>query len=114
MLGDGIWSHGGQGVEAIYPYYGPEGYGRDNLNPDDPGQVLHIGALVGRIDDNYPFLIRHQTCFIPKVSGQLVLSMDDAPGTYGNNDGSLRVRVKKWPAYARPERIVLKEGCPSR
>lgn len=114
VKGEGLWSHGGQGVEAIYPYYGPEGYARDNPVIDDPSQVLHIGALVGRIDGNYPFLIREQTCFIPRVSGQLVLGMDDAPGTYGNNDGSLRVRVEKWPVYNRPERIVVKVGCPAR
>lgn len=114
VKGEGLWSHGGQGIEEIYPFYGPEGYAKDNPIPDDPGEVLHIGALVGRIDAHYPFLIREQTCFIPRVSGQLVLGMNDAPGTYGNNEGSLRVRVEKWPVYSRPERIVLKVGCPAR
>ncbi|WP_158206642.1 LecA/PA-IL family lectin [Pseudoduganella flava] len=111
VKGDGLWSHGGQGVEQLYPYYGPEGYGRDAYpaDPEEPDPVLHIGALVGKIGpESYRFLIRHQTCFVPKITAELLLAMDDAPGTYGNNDGYLRVQVVKQPAtWPLPNRVKM-------
>ncbi|GGC13236.1 LecA/PA-IL family lectin [Pseudoduganella buxea] len=111
VAGEGLWSHGGQGVQQIYPYYGPEGWDRD-VPQEEGSEILHIGALVGRIDDNFPFLIRQQFCFIPRVTGELRLSMDDAPGTHGNNEGYLRVRVVTWPVWNRPQRYTLRVACP--
>jgi hypothetical protein len=113
VAGGGLWSHGGQGVEAIVPYYGPEGYGRDTTTRY-PDEALHIGALVGRIGTNFPFLVRRQICFIPRTTGELRLSMNDQPGTYGNNSGSLKVQVTTWPAAAIPPRVDLRpQRCPS-
>lgn len=106
VAGAGLWSHGAQGEQAIIPYYGPEGYGKDNP-VDNPGAILHVGALVGRIGSNAAFLIREQTCFVPRTTGELALSMDDANGAFGNNSGSLKVQVAKWPLSSMPTRVTL-------
>lgn len=106
VAGEGLWSHGAQGEQAVFPYYGPEGYGKDNP-VDARGAVLHVGALVGRIGPNAPFLIRQQACFVPRTAGELGLSMDDVSGAFGNNRGSLRVLVGKWPVSALPQRVSL-------
>lgn len=112
VAGSGLWSHGGQGVEAIVPYYGPEGYGRDTTT-QYPDEALHIGALVARIGANFPFLVRHQICFIPRTTGELLLSMNDQPGTFGNNSGNLQVQVVTWPVAAMPKRVALApQRCP--
>lgn len=92
---EGLWSHGAQGLQAITPFYGPEGFGKDE--PDTvPEVVSRTGALIGRIGTNAPFLIEKQLCFVPSSSGELSLSMNDEPGTFDNNRGSMHVQIVKW------------------
>jgi len=106
VAGDGLWSHGNQGEEAFVPYYGPEGYGRDNPS-EIPGPVLKLGALVGRIGTNATFIIGRQMCFVPQATGELMLSMNDDPGAFANNFGRMDVHVAKWPASQIPQRVTL-------
>lgn len=104
VAADGLWSHGIQGIQAITPYYGPEGFAKDDpLNV--PEVVARVGALIGRIGGNSPFVIGKQLCFVPSVAGQLMLSMNDDPGTFANNAGFLRVAIGTWPASTSPDRI---------
>ena len=98
VAAEGLWSHGGQGIQAITPFYGPEGFGKD-----EPGTVPEVvsrtGALIGRIGGNAPFLIEKQLCFIPSAPGELSLSMNDEPGTFSNNRGALHVLIAKWADF---------------
>jgi hypothetical protein len=91
----GLWSHGAQGIQAITPFYGPEGFGKDEPNTV-PEVVSRTGALIGKIGTNAPFLIEKQLCFVPSSSGELSLSMNDEPGTFDNNRGSMHVQIVKW------------------
>jgi hypothetical protein len=106
VAANGLWSHGGQGIQAITPFYGPEGFGKDDP-VDVPEVVSRIGALIGKIGVNSPFLIERQLCFIPGAFGELMLSMNDSPGTFGNNFGTMHVQVVKWTASSIPDRINL-------
>lgn len=107
VAAEGLWSHGFQGIQGITPFYGPEGYGKDEPNLV-PEVVSRTGALIGRIGTNGPFLIEKQLCFVPSSSGELSLSMNDEPGTFGNNRGSMHVQIVKWADYRwAPGRIQL-------
>jgi hypothetical protein len=111
VAGDGLWSHGNQGEQAFVPYYGPEGYGRDNPS-EIPGPVLKLGALVGRIGSNATFIIGRQMCFVPQATGELMLSINDDPGAFANNAGRVDVHVAKWPASQPPQRPAMNpQGC---
>lgn len=98
IAAEGLWSHGNQGLQAITPFYGPEGFGKDEPNTV-PEVVSRTGALVGRIGTNAPFLIEKQLCFVPSASGELSLSMNDEPGAFDNNRGSMHVQIVKWADY---------------
>ena len=106
VAADGIWSHGYQGVQAMTPFYGPEGFGKDDPN-DVPEVVSRIGALVARIGTNGSFLVERQLCFIPGAAGELFLSMNDEPGTFGNNVGTMNVQIAQWAGARVPARIDL-------
>ena len=106
VAADGLWSHGIQREEAFVPYYGPDGFGRDNP-AQIPGAVLKLGALVGKISTNVTFIVGPQLCFVPQATGELMLSMNDEPGAFANNGGSVRVQVAKWPAASIPERVMM-------
>jgi hypothetical protein len=70
--------------------------------------VSRTGALIGRIGDNAPFLIENRLCFIPGAAGELRLSMNDEPGAFDNNRGSMHVQIVKWADYRwAPDRISL-------
>jgi len=115
VAADGLWSHGGQGLQAMTPFYGPEGFGKDEP-ATVPEVVSRTGALIGRIGANAPFLIERQLCFIPSASGELRLSMNDEPGTFDNNRGSMHVQILRWadPRWA-PSRIELNpKACRAR
>ena len=104
VAAEGLWSHGIQGIQAITPFYGPEGFAKDDP-VNVPEVVARVGALIGRIGGNPPFVIGKQLCFIPSTAGQLMLSMNDDPGTFANNTGYLRVAIGSWPASTPPDRI---------
>ncbi len=115
VAAQGLWSHGGQGRQAFMPFYGPEGFGKDE--PDTvPEVVSRTGALIGRIGRNAPFLIEQQLCFVPGASDELWLSMNDAPGAFDNNRGRMHVQIVKWADYRwTPDRIALNpQSCGSR
>jgi hypothetical protein len=112
---EGLWSHGIQGLQAITPFYGPEGFGKDEPNTV-PEVVSRTGALIGKIGTNAPFLIEKQLCFVPSSAGELLLSMNDVPGAFGNNLGAMHVQIVKW-ADSRwaPRRITLEpQNCKPR
>jgi hypothetical protein len=114
VAADGLWSHGIQGIELITPYYGPEGFAKDDP-VNVPEVVARVGALIGRIGQNPPFVVETGLCFIPTVSGQLMLSMNDNPGAFGNNAGYVRAAIAIWPASVRADRIRLPSpasACP--
>jgi hypothetical protein len=103
----GLWSHGPQGIQAMRPFYGPQGFGKDEPNLI-PEVVSRTGALVGRIGTNAPFLIEKQLCFIPGSPGELRLQMNDEPGIFDDNQGSMQVRIVKWADFRwAPDRIDL-------
>lgn len=95
VAAEGLWSHGAQGIQAITPFYGPQGFGKDDPN-NVPEVVSRVGALIGKIGTNSPFLIEKQLCFIPGATGELMLSMNDDPGAFGNNTGRLHVQIVEW------------------
>lgn len=92
----GLWSHGGQGIQAIRPYYGPRGFGKDEPNLI-PEIVSRTGALIGKIKNNEAFLIEDSLCFIPTNSGELLFQMNDVPGAFDNNDGFMDVKITIKP-----------------
>jgi hypothetical protein len=107
VAADGLWSHGYQGLQALTPFYGPDGYGKDDPR-NVPEVVSRVGALVGKIGNNSPFLIERQLCFIPGASGELMLQMNDDPGAFDNNLGKMHVQIKKWEgSKSIPDRIGL-------
>lgn len=107
LAADGLWSHGGQGIQAITPFYDAEGFAKDDP-VNVPEVVSRVGALIARMGGNAPFVLGRQLCFIPVAAGELSLSMNDAPGTFGNNIGVMRVQVARWPASAIPQNINMK------
>jgi hypothetical protein len=40
-------------------------------------------------------------------SGELMLQMNDDPGTFGNDLGSLQVQIARWASPGIPDRIDL-------
>lgn len=102
----GLWSHGYQGNQAMTPFYGPEGFGKDDPR-NVPEVVSRVGALIAKIGTNSPFLVEKQLCFIPGAAGELMLSMNDDPGTFGNNLGSMNVQITQWSGTRIPGRIDL-------
>lgn len=81
VAADGLWSHGIQGIQAITPFYGAEGFAKDDP-ANVPEVVARVGALIGRIGTNPPFVVGKQLCFIPSTAGDLMLSMNDDPGAF--------------------------------
>jgi hypothetical protein len=114
VAADGLWSHGYQGIQAITPFYGPEGFGKDEPNTV-PEVVSRVGALVAKIGTNSPFLVEKRLCFVPGAAGELMLSMNDEPGTFANNLGIMKVQIVQWAGTRIPLRIDLNPGsCVSR
>jgi hypothetical protein len=107
VAADGLWSHGYQGLQTLTPFYGPEGFGKDDP-ANVPEVVSRVGALIGKIGTNAPFLVERQLCFIPGAAGELMLSMNDDPGAFGNNVGKMYVQILEWTGTgSTPDRIDL-------
>jgi hypothetical protein len=51
------------------------------------------------------FVIERQFCFIPAAPGELMLSMNDEPGTFENNAGVMHVRSAMWPSPSLPRHL---------
>ena len=112
VAADGLWSHGNQMEQAFIPYYGPEGNGRDDPSVIDR-PILKLGALVGKIGTNATFIVGRQMCFVPRATGELMLSINDEAGNFANNAGRMAVHVAKWRASAIPLSPAMNpRGCP--
>ena len=91
----GAWSHG---TEAGFePYYDADGFKKLDASALLPR--VWVGTLLGRIGDGTPFPIGERLGLLVLSEGRLRLSMNDVPGAFANNQGSLRVRiyVQSWP-----------------
>lgn len=86
MVASGTWSHKAE------PYYGPEGY--EKYDDGAPLPTAKVGSLIGRIGSGTPFFIGTEISFVANSEGHLQLSMNDAVGTFGNNEGSLTVQIE--------------------
>ena len=104
LRAQGLWSHGRE-AGNIVPFHGPQGY---ILKQDaDPPPIIpfpfaRVGALIGKIGDTgLAFPIEHALCFLVAptpgdpagLPGELLLSMNDASGTFDNNAGASRVAI---------------------
>lgn len=82
----GAWANSGEN---------PGTYGPNGLNNTWPGTVLdsaNNGSLIGKVNGTVFPVGEHFSGYAP-VSGRLYLSMNDVPGTYGDNLGSVVARV---------------------
>ncbi len=99
-----LWSHG-QESGNVMPFYGPRGY---FLNQDAAPQPIvafpfaRLGALIGKIGETgLAFPIEDGLCFAVeptpgephRLPGELLLSMNDVPGAFANNEGAAYVAV---------------------
>jgi hypothetical protein len=81
--GEGLWSNAGE------PSFGPEGRGpwEGTIIAGAP-----LGALIGRVGDA-SFVIGEGPGFTSPATGPLYLSMNDVPGTFDDNQGSVEVYI---------------------
>ncbi|VXD17855.1 hypothetical protein PL8927_600144 [Planktothrix serta PCC 8927] len=77
------------------PFYGPDGFS-DTSYPTTELLVptTLTGSLIGRIGNSQPFAIGSNLTFVAANDGWLYLSMNDKPGTFNDNQGSLNVTVQ--------------------
>jgi hypothetical protein len=113
LAAQGLWSHGVQGIQMITPFYGPEGFAKDDP-VDVPEVVSRVGALIARIGQYPPFVVERGLCFIPSAQGELMLSMNDTPGAFGNNAGFMRVGIATSPASLPPDRVRMPSAAACR
>jgi hypothetical protein len=137
IVARGLWSHGPE-AGGITPFHGPRGYiakpdsiaacytepAKPESQPIVPWCFARTGALLGKIATRaapqpHAFPIEDELCFVAGDSGELLLSMNDVPGTFGDNQGSLRVRITTartggrfsdgdWPAPSKTDGRCLK------
>ncbi len=85
----GLWANSGDNPKA----YGPNG-----LNNSWPGTLLESannGSLIGRVG-GVIFAVGANYSGRSPSSGRLYLSMNDVPGTYSDNSGSVIARVSHY------------------
>ena len=95
----GSWSHGTE--TGFEPYYDADGFKKLDSTALLPR--VWVGTLLGRIGDGRPFPIGERLGLLARSEGMLWLSMNDVPGQFANNRGSLRVRIEVVPER-RPAR----------
>lgn len=54
------------------------------------------GTLIGRIGSGEWFLAGSHSQWVAGTSGRLFLLMNDLPGTYGDNGGTLTVTIEVY------------------
>ncbi|HBW58641.1 MAG TPA: hypothetical protein DEF27_12895 [Oscillatoriales bacterium UBA8482] len=94
----GKWSNGNytRSDRTVFrPFYGPDGFS----DTSDPTTELLVpttlaGSLIGQIGNSQPFAIGSNLTFVAANDGWLYLSMNDKPGTFNDNQGSLNVTVQ--------------------
>ena len=95
----GAWSHGSE--TGFEPHYDAGGFQKLDSTAILPR--VWVGTLLGRIGDGPPFPIGRRLGVLALSEGRLRLSMNDVPGQFDNNRGSLRVRIELQTG-ARPRR----------
>ena len=93
----GSWSHGTE--TGFEPYYDADGFKKLDSTALMPR--VWVGTLLGRIGDGRPFPIGENLGLLALRAGPLLLSMNDVPGHFANNKGSLEVRIELHSA-AKP------------
>lgn len=99
----GVWSHGPESGD-ITPWHGPAGYlfKNDQKSPPIvPFPFAKVGALLGKIGEmGLAFPIDDGLCFVVRLTdgnsglpAELHLAMNDAPASFADNEGTLRVAV---------------------
>jgi len=99
----GFWSHGPEPGDMT-PWHGPDGYlyKRDKVSPPIvPFPFAQVGALIGKLGDTgLAFPIGDALCFIvgttdgnSSLPADLQLTINDAPASFSDNKGALRVAV---------------------
>lgn len=91
----GTWSHGVEGVCCGPNPYDANGY-HDKFDASAFLPDQRVGALIGRIGRRRPFFIGTRLEFVSSVSGILELSMNDIPGGFSDNSGSLQVHIRAF------------------
>ncbi|MCU1267209.1 MAG: hypothetical protein JWM21_3527 [Acidobacteria bacterium] len=87
IVASGQWTDGGQPVR----YWGPNGTGNTW-----PGTILanaNLDALVGKVGEA-TFTVGEGYSGSSPASGRLYLSINDVPGSFLNNSGTMNVRIK--------------------
>lgn len=99
----GRWSNAGP------PSKGPQGF--DNYR--HPGTIVEsaaLASLVGKIGKT-TFVIGARNGFVASEDGQVFLSINDTPGTFGDNQGEMRVTITRAPrAPVVPVAVVPAPG----
>ncbi len=78
-------------------------------NAFDPGAMLPsapLGALIGRIGENPPFLVGEHALMTAPFGGELSLSMNDRPESLSDNSGALDVALA-WGAGSATQMQLL-------
>jgi hypothetical protein len=89
IVARGSWSHGTQ--DWTRPFYGPEGYAKTDAAALDPD--ARIGELIYRVGSGPWRPAGARVSFTSDAEGELYLSMNDDPGAFVDNQGSLRAVV---------------------
>ncbi len=88
----GLWSHDLYDTVVTPNPYGPNGSNKDDSSAIMP--LVPIGALIGCIGNEAPFVVGERFKGVARATGPLRLGMNDATGTYSNNSGHIRVIIR--------------------
>jgi hypothetical protein len=129
LAADGFWSHGPEPGD-ITPWHGAEGYlyKRDRVSPPIvPFPFAEVGALIGKMGETgLAFPVAEALCFIvgetdgnSGLPADLQLTINDAPGSFDDNQGALSVAVavqeaalgNPAAAIGRLAKVVTRGSC---
>lgn len=88
--------------------YGPGG--GDKFEPDAILPSAPIGALLGRIGNNPPFVIGEHLITTAEFGGELQFRINDQPEALSDNTGTLEVAVVLGPEPLIPTQILTNEN----
>lgn len=83
----GRWSNGGDNPQ----YVSANGY--DFYHPDAIDSSIPFAKLIGSVGNGESFAVGQSRTITMTDSGKLSLRMNDVPGTFGDNLGSVRVEI---------------------
>lgn len=84
----GHWSNGGEDPQGITA----SGF-RDFYHPDAIDSSIPFGSLIGSLGNGDTFMVGRSRSRTIRDRGRLSLSMNDVPGTFRDNTGTLTVEV---------------------